>query len=302
MVDSESLIGELEGSIGQKKLLELKNSGCDGFVSDYDGTLIDSTFSPGSVTRLIYNVGKELTPTIATARGVTFRRDQLAEIVHATDSNRTLKPIYISLGNGTQVLKIENGQTNTIYDNSLSIAEDQQIINAYQQLGIVIPSEMDRIRQADLRYPWGSLIPVDYLTLSRGTSGVWIEPIKASLLTGSAASEDSRRIGQELASLLPDYQVRWGGKPVIDVTKKIIADGREIDGKLFTAHIIMTHEGLSELQIAAFGDTPDGNDAALLSLPFSFTNRVGYEKGPYSLPDKGTKVQRIQEAIYFLAR
>jgi hydroxymethylpyrimidine pyrophosphatase-like HAD family hydrolase len=299
---SEGLGDEFASPIGRRKLQELKQNGALAYVTDYDGTLVGDGFGSEAVTRLIYNSSKKLIPVIATARGATFKREQLFQIIQATNTHRILYPIYISLGNGTQVLEIKNNSSQLICNNALTIDEAETIIKAYQELDIRISKEDDQIRQYDLNFPWNDLIPDPYLILSSRNPGVWIEPVKVSLLTGSTPPDIVKALCLKLTKVLPTFQFQWGGKPVIDVTKQILKDGQIVDGKLHTAQIVLSREGLSENNVAAFGDMPDGNDAGLLSLPYSYTNQTGYSTRPYSLPEIGTRVQRVHDAIYYLLR
>ena len=291
---------ELDGHPGWIALGRLKRAGCSGVVADYDGTLFGPGCGTESVARLIYEAAKKMVPVIATARGATFRRQQLKSIIEATRTNRLLKPVYISLGNGAWIDKVANGYIETIYDNSLTIDDTKTIIAAYQSLGIQLKPEDDAFRQKDLQFPWGDLLSPEYLELSQQSMGVWAEPIKLTLLFGQTTPEVLRKHHQTLSQALPRYQVSWGGKPVIDVSRKIMIKGKEIDGKLATAIFISELEDLSLDNIATFGDTPDGNDRALLELPYGFTNQEGYFGRPYSLPVIGLQAQRIYEAIYLL--
>ena len=92
----------------------------------------------------------------------------------------------------------------------------------------------------------------------------------------------------------------WANDPFIHISKKL-----EFDGKLLAVQTMMKELAIDESHLATFGDTPHGNDAGLLSLPYSFTNYFEFKKEnpqvpPYILPRSDLPIGSIYQAIHFL--
>lgn len=284
-------------SIATSKLEEIRKNGVQLLGFDYDGTVIGDEFGHPDVTSLILQIARAgVVPAVITARDATIKVEQIAVLEQATRKEQIDTPIYIATANGASLFKIQNGESEQVYSNDLTQEDLDSIITAYSSLGIPISEEMDKIRQASLKQDWEKYIPPALFKLSLQNKGVWVEPSKVTLRLPEAR-EEQQQATQELTQKLPNLAVAWGGKPLADVTKRL-----EFDGKLHVVQFLMNSHNIPKTRVATFGDTPDGNDKMLLSLPYSFTNReAGLTAGiPYMLSGTGSPVSRVHEAINFV--
>ena len=99
------------------------------------------------------------------------------------------------------------------------------------------------------------------------------------------------------------YQAAAGDETFVHITKKLAEDS-----KVVAIRAILKLLGLKSNQVATFGDMPVGNDAGLLSFPYSFTNADEFAKikknsaePPYLLLNQSlTPVERVYKAIDYL--
>jgi len=305
-------------NLAQLKLNEIKSFGIRLIACDYDGTVFDRNNKnfddPIKVVKLIYNVRKAgLEFMLISARNATLEidfRDLVSKFCKKKDETLT---IWRSGGNGMNLSRItfskDSSKTkmNKIYSNSISLNDARIALNIYKKLNIKpdMRSKTFFRKFLNKKLP-EDLVPSKFLKIMKPFNGaVFAESSKISFILPSNKGDHKKIVSyfkDKLGST--GLNVSYSGLYFIDISKKLKKNNRLIDGKLLAINTAMNELRIGRKQVVTFGDSPDGNDEGLLSLPYSFTNNKNYfQRGqipPFVLSSNKSPIDSIYDAINYL--
>lgn len=283
------------------------------FGFDYDGTISDGVnYKQPQVFAL---VGKILdsgrATAFITARAATALKILVPPLRELLARKKSAVPNFIAGGNGTTLYEVKKDGLVEIYNHGLELS---QIIRAVET-GRKIYKEF-KIGTNDLAEKglktfrkfllenWNNYIPSEIIDVCRSYNGkIFAEQAKVTFVLPKDKSRHQKIAAEFNQKLGADFSAALGDETYIHITKKL-----EENGKTLAIKTILKFMGLKPNQVATFGDMPLGNDAGLLSFPYSFTNseefantKENLEQPPYVLIDSNlTPVERVYKAIDYL--
>lgn len=294
--------------IAEAKLSEAKNK-LKLIAFDYDGTIHGSEYSHERATELMRNVikaGKYM--AVITARAATALRMIYPGLRDFYEKENVSIPCFIAGGNGTVLYEIKKGELNKIYSHGLNEDDFQKSISAWQKVysDLGIKKEDINTKGIDtfksfLQDDWSDYIPSNVVNFCRAYDGQFFtEEAKMTFVLPADISRNQQIIDKVQLELGKDYSVKAGDTIFCHITKSL-----DEDGKAVAVKSILELMNLKEDKVVTFGDMPHGNDAGLLSFPYSFTNfnlnESDVEQPPYYLPEADSnKVGSVHNAIKFL--
>lgn len=304
--------------LAQLKLKKVRSLGIKLIACDYDGTVFDrkdKTFNdPIKVIELIYKVRKTgIEFMLISARNTTLEIGFRELISKFCNKKRETLTIWRSGGNGMNLSKITfstdllKTKITKIYSNSISLKEACLSLDIYKKLNI----KADRLSTIFFREFLNKKLPEDlvsknFFNLMKPFNGaVFAESAKISFVLPSI-KRDHRKIITYFKDKLHSkgLNVSYNGLCFVDISKKLKENNKIIDGKLLAIKTVMNKLKIGKKQVVTFGDSPEGNDVGLLSLPYSFTNNQNYfQKGqipPFVLNSKKSPITAIYKAINYL--
>jgi hydroxymethylpyrimidine pyrophosphatase-like HAD family hydrolase len=293
--------------IAQEKLMEVKAT-VEVFGMDYDGTLADGEKYQKedaiSIIKEILEKGK--TPAFITGRAATAvklfvpplkeyykelslrgsaadrsnlenrlqRRPSAALGTPRNDTNFTAT--YIGAGNGTVLYRVDARGVERIYNHGLSLEEVLSIVAAWESFSKENLKPEDLSEKGITTFKkfyadtWENLIPEEVLNIGRPFEGrIFTEEAKVTFVLPKDISRHQKVVDEMQKLIGQNFSVAAGDKDFCHITKRL-----EEDSKKVAIKSILEILKLNENQVATFGDMPHGNDAGLLSFPYSFTNYV----------------------------
>ena len=311
-------IKDLSQKVDQQPLQVLKKikHNLKALVVDYDGTIFDAEnpqFNHQQAADLLISVmNKGIVPVVISARDVSFFLS-VAPLLESSLSKEK-KHYYFAGGNGSYLLKISKNSKELIYNYCLTQDEIDTVLTIYEGLikklnltndnfinkGIVTFS--DFLTQLATKH---NLMEPKLLNLAHQYGGaIFIEKSKISFVL--PRDEKLKQLFQTyLIKSIPKDLTAKGDSSYIHVTKKIKLDSGYIDGKLLALKTVMQLLNLSAQELVVFGDSPMGNDQAMLNhIPYSFTNNqefIPLENSSLSyLSGTSLPVEKVHQAIMFL--
>lgn len=280
------------------------------FAFDYDGTVYDGRdFKFPEVIALIEKIlanGKSV--SIITARAASAVKTFVPPLKEFLASKDINEPIFIGGGNGTILYELKKDELKKVYSYGLNIDEINWIISGWKKI-----YEEFKINTVDLAekgmetFPkflsedWTGYIPDEILNLCRPYEGkIFTEEAKVAFVLPKDEIMREKIIDEIKNELGEQYSVAVGDKTFCHITKRL-----EEDSKAVAIKTILKIMGLGPNQVATFGDMPLGNDAGLLSFPYSFTNSEEFinlkkdsDQPPYILNDPDlTPVARVYKVV-----
>jgi hydroxymethylpyrimidine pyrophosphatase-like HAD family hydrolase len=306
---SERLIVEHE--MAKVKLRELKANGVALVAVDYDGTVYERS-DPRYNLQEVFKLASEVRSrgvefAIISGRNTTLELPLRQSLIQYSKDTGASLSIWRSGGNGMNLSKITSASKGIdilpVYTNFLAREDIQRSLSAYLGLKIDpdIPSQefFRSFLQQDLPE---DLVPRSFFELSKPFNGnVFAEAVKISFVLPTSAEDQRKCILSLRESLEPHgLVVGWGGTPFADISRK-----SDVDGKLFAVQNIIKKIGTNISHVGTFGDAPNGNDAGLLSLSYSFTNNQEVTKDKTDMPPfiiniKNSPIGAVHEAILHL--
>jgi len=283
------------------------------FAFDYDGTVYDGRdFKFPEVIALIEKIlASGQSASLITARAASAVKTFVPPLKEFLIDKGITEPIFIGGGNGTILYELKSDELKKIYNHGLNIDEINMVINSWKKV-----YEEFKINTVDLAEggletfrkflseDWAGYIPDEILNLCRPYEGeIFTEEAKVTFVLSKDEITREKIISEIKNELGGEYSVAAGDKTFCHITKKL-----QEDGKVVAVKTILGIMGLDLNQVATFGDMPAGNDAGLLSFPFSFTNsdefikeKNNFDQPPYILIDSDlTSVARIYKAVEYL--
>ncbi|MFH1899666.1 MAG: HAD-IIB family hydrolase [Patescibacteria group bacterium] len=286
-------------------------------VVDYDGTIFDtetSKFNHQRATNLLIRaMEKGITPAIISARDVSFFQFVFPLLNSSLSKLNNKNDYYFAGGNGSYLFKINCFKKELIYNYSLNQNEIKNILQVYKKIlkqmnlsnDDLIEDGIDIFSSLLNKLKGQRSISAKLLNLSKKYRGaVFVETSKISIVL-PVDNKKKNLFQNYLINYLPRKFSINGDHTFIHVSKKIKINKQLIDGKLHAVNTIIKYLGLSKKQLAVFGDSPMGNDQAMLNfLPYSFTNNKNFTQldnlPPYFLLNIGLPVEKVHKAIQFL--
>lgn len=287
-------------------LERLQREDPSAFIFDFDGTLYDSEKehpdygthdSVRALLRKCITKGKHI--GVVTARDASFKRIYINFFKEITRSNSQAS-VFIGGANGSNLEEIRKGVRREIYAHIFSQKQIQKILTVVKSshLRDLDPKSV-RILSDLLQQNWRGYIDPKLLKMSQeGRGQWWVEQSKVSIAL-PAKKNDQESMIQRLKNMFvaETYKVVWANDSFVHVVPYFPEDGKKM-----AVESMLDRLKLGESKVAVFGDTPLGNDRALLKFVFSFTNDPmwNHEPPPYALPHVGPSVDSVYKASYFL--
>jgi len=290
-------------------LKEIKNeSQIRLFVFDYDGVLYgrsdpDPDYHTHSKAKeLLHKIvlsGKHV--GIISARDASFKKEFLPFFIDLSKNNpRTA--LYIGSANGSNVDKILSGTVTCLYEHTFLTEDAHNVIDIFKSLGLTLDTidpTSRNVFEGFLAADWKGYINDELLTLSKEGKGLWwIEKSKMTIALPADRNKQKQIISilREKTKDIPCV-VSWAHDAFAHITPKLTDDGKKL-----AAESIQKDLSIRRDQIIAFGDTPHGNDADLLTFPNSFTNYFNWtgNEPPYIIPKNGSPVASVHSVIHTL--
>jgi len=227
---------------------------------------------------------------------------------------------FIAGGNGTTLFEVKKAASAVaeaslapsgrdglaeIYNHGMNLEQVQKAVEigkrVYEKIGIknsdLSEKGLENFKKF-LQDKWEGYVPAEIIDVCRPYNGeIFTERAKVTFVLPKDKSLHEKLAIELNAELSGEYRAAAGDDTYIHITKKL-----EKDGKVVAIKTILKLMSLGENQVATFGDMPMGNDAGLLSFPYSFTNAEQSPKQPpyvLSEPDL-SPVARVYKAIEFL--
>jgi hydroxymethylpyrimidine pyrophosphatase-like HAD family hydrolase len=309
-VQSERLIAEHE--MAKMKLKELKTNGVSLIAVDWDGTVYDrndpdyNSFS--KVIQLAHAVtDADIEFAVISARNTTLEFFLRQEIAQYSKEENTSLSIWRSGGNGMNLSKItsspEGVLVDPIYANFLAQEDINRSMDAYLALRVSPDAESREFFNFFLQQNLPEdLVPKSFFELSKPFRGsVFAEAVKISFVLPTSIEDQEKCFDYLRNSLEPHgLVVNWSKLPFADISRKF-----NVDGKLLATQQIIQKLKIDKSHVGTFGDAPNGNDAGLLSFPYSFTNyqsliKKNINEPPFMLDVKKSQTETIHQAIHYL--
>lgn len=298
---------------GQEKLNEVKKN-LRLLALDYDGTLYshhDPKFEHKKAIELILKILRKFHVAVITARAASALKYITPLIQKNLPRKKSLKSFFLATGNGVILSELRDGRLIEIYNHALTIQDVEIIAKTYKEISKHLKIGRDELTQKALetfskfiKDYWNEFIPKEFFSISKQFKGqLFAEPAKISIALPTNPTKRKQLInllGKEFKNAITIVT----GDIDFHIIKKLPKDG-----KIMAIETIMELFHLSQFQIAAFGDLPEGNDRELLiNFPYSFTNAVDFcqkkadpESPPYLLSGAlDSPIGCIHQAIEFL--
>ena len=283
------------------------------FAFDYDGTIYDGCdFKFPEVIALIEKIlASGQSVSLITARAASAVKTFVPPLKEFLIDKGVTEPIFIGGGNGTILYELKKDELKKIYNHGLDTGEINWIIDWWKKVCVKFNINTDDLAENGLETfrkflseDWAGYIPDEILNLCRPYEGkIFTEEAKVTFVLPKDEIAREKIISEIKNELGGQYSVVAGDKTFCHITKKL-----QEDGKVVAVKTILGIMGLNLNQVATFGDMPTGNDAGLLSFPFSFTNsevfskeKNNFDQPPYILINSDlAPVARIYKAVEYL--
>lgn len=282
------------------------------FGLDYDGTLSDATHKQPQVFGLVEKIlAKNKSVAFITARAATAVKVLVPPLQELLNRENVSVPSFVAGGNGTTLYEVKKNELVEIYNHGFDLPQVKQAAavgrEVYEKLGI------DRVDLTEkgvenfkkfLQDSWDGYEPAEMIDVCRPYDGeLFTEQAKVTFVLPKDKTLHAKVVAELNETLGEVYRAVAGDDTYVHITRKL-----EEDSKTVAIKSVLKLLDLEPNQVATFGDMPVGNDAGLLSFPYSFTNsdefvniKTEAEKPPYVLLDDETSpVDRVYKAIEFL--
>lgn len=283
------------------------------FALDYDGTIYDG--ADYKLAEAMVLIEKILTQNksvaFMTARAATAIKTFVPPLQEFFVKKNVLTPVFIGGGNGTILYEVKKDELIKIYSHGLTLPEIIRAVDVWE--GVYKKLKINNVDLAKkgvetfqkfLQDDWIGYIPDQIVKVCRPYGGkIFTEEAKVTFVLPSDKNRQEEIINNIRVELGSNYSVVAGDEIFAHITKRL-----EEDSKAVAVKTVLKFLNLELNQVVTFGDMPIGNDAGLLSFPYSFTNSEAFlkvkkdpQRPPFVLADSATPpVGRIYQAIDYL--
>lgn len=282
------------------------------FGLDYDGTVSDAEHKQPEVFALVEKIlAAKKSVAFITARAATAIKVLVPPLQELLVRENVSVPSFVAGGNGTTLYEVKKNELIEIYNHGFDLPRVKRAVevgrSVYKKLGIDTADLSEKGLETFKKFlqdDWNGFVPAEMIDVCRPYNGeLFTEQAKVTFvlpkdksLHQKVADELNRELGEH-------YRAAAGDETYIHITKKL-----EEDSKAVAIKTILKILALDTVQVATFGDMPTGNDAGLLSFPYSFTNsdefinvKNNLQEPPYVLLGAElSPVERVYKAIEYL--
>lgn len=283
------------------------------FGLDYDGTVSDGVnYKQPQIFGLVEKIlAKDKSVAFITARAATAVKVLVPPLQELLVRENVAVPIFIAGGNGTTLYEVKKNELIKIYNYGFALSQVKYVVEVgrkvYEKLGIgnanLVQNGLETFKKF-LKEEWVGYIPSKIIDVCRPYDGeLFTEQAKVTFVLPKDKMLRQKVVAEFNEVLGARYRAAAGDDTYVHITRKFKEDSKTVAIKT-----ILEFLGLGPTQVATFGDMPTGNDAGLLSFPYSFTNaddfsdiKTNLEQPPYILFDAElSPVARVYKAIEYL--
>lgn len=282
------------------------------FGLDYDGTVSDAAHKQPEVFGLVEKIlAKDKSVAFITARAATAVKVLVPPLQALLNKENVSVPSFVAGGNGTTLYEVKKNELVEIYNHGFNLEQVKRAVEVgrevYKKLGIgradLAEKGLETFNKF-LQESWDGYVPAEMIDVCRPYNGeLFTEQAKVTFVLPKDKSLHAKVVAELNSALGEVYRAAAGDDTYVHITRKL-----EEDSKTVAIKTILKIIDLNETQVATFGDMPVGNDAGLLSFPYSFTNsdefvniKTEAKTPPYILLDEeNSPVSRVYKAIEFL--
>lgn len=283
------------------------------FGLDYDGTIYDGAdYKLPQVFALVEKIlAKDKSVAFITARAATALKTLVPPLHELLAQKNISIPNFIAGGNGTTLYEVKKDGLVEIYNHGLGLPQIKCAVDVGRKVYEKLEINRDDLSekgletfQKFLKEDWTGYIPPEIVDVCRPFEGeIFTEEAKVTFVLPKDKTLHKKIVKNAQTELGKNYSIAAGDETFIHITKRLGEDSKTVAIKT-----ILNFLGLKENQVATFGDMPNGNDAGLLSFPYSFTNseefvkiKKNLQQPPFVLMDSDTApVGRVYKAIDYL--
>lgn len=282
------------------------------FGLDYDGTVSDANHKQPQVFALVEKIlAKDKSVAFITARAATAVKVLVQPLQELLIRENVTVPSFVAGGNGTTLYEVKKNELVEIYNHGFELSQVKQAAEVgrkvYEKLGIGRADLAEKGLETFKKFlldSWDGYVPAEMIDICRPYNGeLFTEQAKVTFVLPKDKTLHAKVVAELNQALGEVYRAVAGDDTYVHITRKL-----EEDSKTVAIKTILKLLGLESNQVATFGDMPVGNDAGLLSFPYSFTNsdefvdiKTEIEKSPYILLDNEiSPVDRVYKAIDYL--
>lgn len=282
------------------------------FGFDYDGTVSDVNHRQPQVFGLVEKIlAKDKSVAFITARAATAVKVLAPSLRELLVRENVSVPSFVAGGNGTTLYEVKKNELIEIYNHGFDLPQVKRAAEVgrkvYEKLSIgradLTEKGLENFKKF-LQESWEGYVPAEMIDVCRPYDGEFFtEQAKVTFVLPKDKTLHAKVVAELNEALGEAYCAVAGDDTYVHITRKLAEDS-----KTAAIKTILKLLGLESNQVATFGDMPTGNDAGLLSFPFSFTNsdefknvKENLQEPPYILPDTElSPVDRVYKAIEFL--
>lgn len=259
------------------------------FAFDYDGTISDGVnYKQPQVFALVEKIlNNNKSTAFITARAATALKTLVPPLQELLSKKNISVPCFIAGGNGTTLYEVKKNELIEIYNHGLELSQVLEAVKVcrkvYEKLKIsnadLAEKGLETFRKF-LRENWKGYVPSEIIDICRPYHGeLFTEQAKVTFVLPKDKTLHENIVAELNNELGENCRAAAGDDTYIHITRKL-----KEDGKVVAIKTILKLMGLEQNQVATFGDMPIGNDAGLLSFPYSFTNSEEFIKIKKDLP------------------
>lgn len=282
------------------------------FGLDYDGTVSDAAHKQSQVFGLLEKIlAKNKSVAFITARAATAVKVLVPPLQELLNREKVSVPSFVAGGNGTTLYEVKKNELVEIYNHGFDLPQVKLAAavgrKVYEKLGIGRADLSEKGVENFKKFlldSWDGYVPAEMIDVCRPYDGeLFTEQAKVTFVLPKDKILHAKVVVELNQALGEVYRAVAGDDTYVHITRKL-----EEDSKTVAIKSVLKLLGLESNQVATFGDMPVGNDAGLLSFPYSFTNsdefvniKTEATNPPYILLDGETSpVDRVYKAIEFL--
>ncbi|MEK9158636.1 MAG: HAD hydrolase family protein, partial [Patescibacteria group bacterium] len=256
-------------------------------------------------------LAKNKSVAFITARAATAVKVLVPPLQELLNRENVSVPSFVAGGNGTTLYEVKKNELVEIYNHGFELSQVKQAAEVgrkvYEKLGIGRADLSEKGVENFKKFlldSWDGYVPAEMIDVCRPYDGeLFTEQAKVTFVLPKDKTLHAKVVAELNQALGEVYRAVAGDDTYVHITRKL-----EEDSKTVAIKSILKLLELESNHVATFGDMPVGNDAGLLSFPYSFTNsdefaglKTEAEKPPYVLLDAElSPVGRVYKAIDFL--